>query len=694
MPAHAAEAAPFQLDGWLVEPPLNRVSRDGHTETIEPRMMHVLVCLAAARGEVVSRRDLLDTVWGETVVGEEVLTRIVSRLRVVLGDDRQRTRFIETIRGGGYRLLPVPEAVAERSWRRWFPGLYVGAILILALGVVWTVGRMSTGSEPVEILTAVPVTALPGNEAYPALAPDGVTMVFTWTGGEDEAPGLFVKQTTGGEVRRLTRPDGMDTRPVFSPSGSDVAFVRRTHEGSSIRLVPALGGATRLLTETAGGVFGLSWSPAGDHLVFAAKDTTSGQSCLLSLDLQSLEVSALTSVNTATHMGDSWPAHAPDGRTIAFARCDHAGLREVWLVPATGGPGRQLTQGMKDCQGLAWLAGGDGLIVSSPVRGRTGLWQVDPADGEVSWLPLIAQGENTHPTLAADGSALVFRNLQRDFDLKRLVVDGAASGPQLQNFSPSTRNEYLATWSPDAAQVAFISDRAGSPALWLARSDGTHSRLVAAPPDAEITALFWAPDSRRLAMNLMAADLAWVEFVDTETGLTHPLGEALVHERFCGWMDESGSFGLLRDEGEFWRLHRLRDDDGEDVPLDLELSGHARVRTTPLGHVFEDPESRRLWLLPADGGPRRPLVTADEMSHWRAWQYVEAGLHVVRTDEVGRVLVEVVDLADGSRRLLAEVPERTYDLAVSADGAEILLTTLADVRSDLLMVPGPLPTAR
>ena len=64
---------PFQLHDRLVRPDLNRISRpdgpDG-AETavqVEPRVMAVLLALAEQPGAVVTRLDLLDTVWRDTV---------------------------------------------------------------------------------------------------------------------------------------------------------------------------------------------------------------------------------------------------------------------------------------------------------------------------------------------------------------------------------------------------------------------------------------------------------------------------------------------------------------------------------------------------------------------------------------------------------------------------------------------------
>jgi TolB-like protein/DNA-binding winged helix-turn-helix (wHTH) protein len=95
----------FQIGRWLVQPNLNTVSQNGKTFHIEPKVMEVLVCLARHAGETLSRKTLLETVWPDTFVSDDVLTRCISELRRVFDDDAKESRFIQTISKRGYRLL-------------------------------------------------------------------------------------------------------------------------------------------------------------------------------------------------------------------------------------------------------------------------------------------------------------------------------------------------------------------------------------------------------------------------------------------------------------------------------------------------------------------------------------------------------------------------------------------------------------
>ena len=88
-----------------VEPSLNSVTGPAGTTRLEPKVMQVLLCLAAQAGQVVSKERLLRTVWSDTFVGDDVLTRSISELRRVFGDDVKEPRFIQTIPKSGYRLI-------------------------------------------------------------------------------------------------------------------------------------------------------------------------------------------------------------------------------------------------------------------------------------------------------------------------------------------------------------------------------------------------------------------------------------------------------------------------------------------------------------------------------------------------------------------------------------------------------------
>ena len=105
----------FKFDDWQVFPNLNVIIRDGVETAIEPKMMAVLVLLAANSGNTVERDAVMADVWKGYVVTDDVLSRIISLLRSALGDSSRHPKYIQTIPKKGYlfiaEITPIEKSV-------------------------------------------------------------------------------------------------------------------------------------------------------------------------------------------------------------------------------------------------------------------------------------------------------------------------------------------------------------------------------------------------------------------------------------------------------------------------------------------------------------------------------------------------------------------------------------------------------
>ena len=88
---------------------LNRTVRVGQSELhLTSLEQSLLYLLAANAGRVVTREEILDTLWGVDYVAESnVVDRQIRNLRARLQNDWKSPRFIATIPGRGYRFLPT-----------------------------------------------------------------------------------------------------------------------------------------------------------------------------------------------------------------------------------------------------------------------------------------------------------------------------------------------------------------------------------------------------------------------------------------------------------------------------------------------------------------------------------------------------------------------------------------------------------
>ena len=83
----------FKLGKWLISVAEGTISHGEEFHRLEPKALSVLVVLAQANGEVVSREQLLDQIWHEQVVGDYVINSCIAALRKALGDDRKENQY-------------------------------------------------------------------------------------------------------------------------------------------------------------------------------------------------------------------------------------------------------------------------------------------------------------------------------------------------------------------------------------------------------------------------------------------------------------------------------------------------------------------------------------------------------------------------------------------------------------------------
>lgn len=99
--------SPFQVGDWLVDPGAGRVSRDGRSVKLEPKVMELLVYFAQRPGQVLAREELEQAIWTGTVVGYDALTSAIIKLRKAFGDKSGEPWLIETVAKKGYRLIAL-----------------------------------------------------------------------------------------------------------------------------------------------------------------------------------------------------------------------------------------------------------------------------------------------------------------------------------------------------------------------------------------------------------------------------------------------------------------------------------------------------------------------------------------------------------------------------------------------------------
>jgi predicted ATPase/DNA-binding winged helix-turn-helix (wHTH) protein len=94
----------------------NRIFRKCGTEyTLEPKVFAVLVQLVTRSGELLTRDQLLDAVWGHQYVTPSTLNRVISLARRALSDAADGPKLIQTVHGAGYRYVGPTEEVMSST---------------------------------------------------------------------------------------------------------------------------------------------------------------------------------------------------------------------------------------------------------------------------------------------------------------------------------------------------------------------------------------------------------------------------------------------------------------------------------------------------------------------------------------------------------------------------------------------------
>jgi adenylate cyclase len=95
----------FTLGQLRIDPATRQVQASDRSETLEPRVMQVLVALARVGGAIVTRYELTERCWDGRIVGEDAINRALSRIRHVAAGIGAGSFTIETITKVGYRLV-------------------------------------------------------------------------------------------------------------------------------------------------------------------------------------------------------------------------------------------------------------------------------------------------------------------------------------------------------------------------------------------------------------------------------------------------------------------------------------------------------------------------------------------------------------------------------------------------------------
>ncbi len=193
----------FTIGEWEVLPGHGVLRRGDQEERPEPKVFEVLLSLASHDGNLVTRDDLVNDVWGGRPTTDEPINRCLSQLRGHLDDRARPHQYVETLQRRGYRLMkPVKlhkqlepaqtdAAVTPRSSLR----LWRIVAAVMALGFLVTIALTMRPPDPdpgVHSVAILPIENLSGDPTNQYIV-DGIKNVLARR--LSETPGLVIKNT-------------------------------------------------------------------------------------------------------------------------------------------------------------------------------------------------------------------------------------------------------------------------------------------------------------------------------------------------------------------------------------------------------------------------------------------------------------------------------------------------------------------
>lgn len=496
----------------------------------------ILVALLQSPGDLVTREELRQILWGDDVAGdfEQGLNRSVNKVREALRDTAANPRYVETLPGRGYRFIGVIEPVKADEPVTARPGRWnlalTGLALLLAAGglLAW---RFATPTVPVvrwrklttdnyskfppvlsdgsrlyylagyrgeqflAQLTAsgglplkLPIT-LPGpNCKLLDLSPDGEEVLLTAAASPERARlwPLWSLRIADGTARRVGSI--MATSAAYSPDGQSIVFSTE----SEIFTAARPGVAPRRILELKDSLIdSVAWSPGGDHLHFSRRNPLSGQAA-------GWEVRADGS--NLRRLAPDWevPSFVPAGWTSDGRLSLFASGGNFWAMPETGffqDNQSRLTKLTSDDPEFASLVRprGNGRFYAIGIDRLGELQRFDTVTKD--WGPVLDGISAEQAEYSRDGSRIAYVSYPQG----TLWVRQADGSRPIQFTSPPMV-PLLPRWSPDGLTIAFSAQESADKPMraYLVETEtGTMRQAVPSDPGSQSDPV-WSPDGKQL----------------------------------------------------------------------------------------------------------------------------------------------------------------------------------------------------
>lgn len=402
--------AVFEFGEFHLDTAERVLRRNGEVVPLTPKAVSLLELLVSREGNVISRAEMIETLWPDTFVEEANLTVTISMVRKAIGESYIRTipkrgytfavavRRIEPPSTNGFKpaagvldlgSATTPETVDVRSKNR--TKLVLGGLLVtLVIGVVvWAVRNRPTNQTnnnktPAPMrLTRLTDT---GNIRDVTISPDGNWLAVVAIDGGLE--GLKIKNLETNEQRELFEPqEQLCWGLLFSHDGQSI-YYNTTQPNSTISVLYRInvrGGQPSKIVVNIDSPVALS--PDGSEIVFVRSFPGKHYDALVVANNDGTgerEISVMKHPQKFAFSGAAW---SPDGKTIALGVSPDNGVSfSIQGIPAGGGEMRALNpQQWTTIRGMEWSDDGHELIFSAGTKDAPAyqLWRLVTDSGAI-----------------------------------------------------------------------------------------------------------------------------------------------------------------------------------------------------------------------------------------------------------------------------------------------------------------------
>jgi tricorn protease len=432
-------------------------------------------------------------------------------------------------------LLLAASAAAQTKLLR-FPDLHGDKVVFTYGGDLW-LASTSGG-------TATRLTAHPGLELFAKFSPDGQWLAFTGQYDGDEQ--VYVMPVTGGDPKQLTYYPargpltprwGYDQQVYgWTPDGKSVLF--RSHRDSwtlgmtNLYTVPVTGGPAEKLPMPESGAGDLSAD--GGRLVYSPlfrdfrseKRYGGGQANdLFIFDLKTNDAKRITD-NPRADRDPMWI-----GNTIYF-NSDRDNHFNLYAYDVAKGTTTQLTN--NTVWDVRWPSSDNQARIVYELNGELQIFDTKSKKSTPLSINVLDDGLNRRPSRVAAGNLIFSYGLSPKGERAVFEARGdiftapIEKGPVRNLTNSSGAHDKLPAWSPDGANIAFISDKSGEEEIYVIAQDGSKpAEQLTSGGQAMRYQPLWSPDSKLIAFSdkdgkvyvLSVADKQIKQIADSKRGL-------------------------------------------------------------------------------------------------------------------------------------------------------------------------------